>query len=82
MEKNKKIKPVIDFGELNNWIKEVENLLEPLNASDKDLILTNALNRVRARVQKAKAQDMVDAISPFGLAKKVMKGLGKKSEDE
>lgn len=67
---------VIDFGGLETYLKRIETALEPLNLVEKDLVLAQAISRLRDKVNKAKRDDILNDISWGGIMKRVMKQTG------
>jgi len=54
--------PIIDFGELEKPIKEIENILNEYNVEEKQLVLKNLQQRLTAQIQNLRAQEVSDNV--------------------
>lgn len=68
-------KQIIDFGNLEHFINEIEILFKDkqINVLEQELILSQTLNRLRSSQKNQQANDMMQNISLGGLFKRLRK---------
>lgn len=72
---------VVDFGELEKYIKEIEQIFKKndLNIVEQNLILQQAHQRISRKMEQQKAQDMLENLPLPGMVKRLM-GKGRDEE--
>ena len=54
--------PIINFGELEKPIKEVERILKEYNVEEKQLIMKSLQGRLTTQIQNLRAQEVSDNV--------------------
>ena len=76
--KSNQAMPIINFGGLGEVIKQLEEVLEPYNSTEKDLIIKELVGKRRAESRK---QIQSDAIQGMDF-KSILKMITKKIDEE
>lgn len=73
---------IIDFGEAEKPIKEIEGILEPMNQEEKLLVLKLVGQRLTRKMEQQKISDNLQNIPMGGLIKKFMKDQDKEEGEQ
>lgn len=77
-------KKIIDYGPLNDAIKDVENIIADFNHEERDLIITHVKIRIAKEIQRNKEGEVMQRAMdnlPLGLGK-LMKRTSKDLEED